>query len=267
MKIELEPVPGDEDPMTYLQMLRNIWVERLRRVSPGVARKVAGLGEDFRVQFRYIFNGLRIWFVPVQAWDIGLKRSISEEPCPKDKWYSTTDLMAFTFPTLPDNQIMEMPRILFGPHHTSQERCDDPEVQGGKIALIAFKQMRAQKPPNCLDRMHSRFLKQVAYNERVIGIEKEIAAINTDAVDFLYEMTLNHEDPIFVCVNGSEEMKRGEEPIAGQLWTQQDRHLTVYNRPLEGMTDSRESAVLTGVAEAVTWRHALELEDGIRRGQ
>jgi hypothetical protein len=36
---------------------------------------------------------------------------------------------------------------------TLQERYPDPEVQGGKIALIAVKQMRAQKTPNDLDRM------------------------------------------------------------------------------------------------------------------
>jgi hypothetical protein len=267
MDIELQPVPGDENPMTYLMVLKQVWTERLLKISPGMARKVESLGEEFNVQFRYIFNGLRIWFVPTHSHAIGLRRSLAEESCPRDKWYSNTDLMAFTYPTLPDDQIREMPRILFGPNHSLQERYDDPEVQGGKIALIAFKQMRAQKPPNCLDRTHSRFLKQVAYNERVIGIEKEIAAINADAVDFFHKMTLNHEDQIFVCVNGSEEMKRGEEPIAGQLWTHQDRHLTVCNRSFEGMADTRESAILTRVAEAVTWRHALELEDDIRRGQ
>jgi hypothetical protein len=63
--------------------------------------------------------------------------------------------MAFTFPTLPDSQVREEPTILFGPGSRLQERYDDPEVQGGKIALIAFKQNTAQKPPNSLDRMHS----------------------------------------------------------------------------------------------------------------
>jgi hypothetical protein len=115
--------------------------------------------------------------------------------------------------------------------------------------------------------MHSRFLKQIAYNDRIIDSEREIAAINADVADFLSDMTLNHEDQVFVCVNGSEKMKKGEEAVAGQLWTQENRHLTVSNRHLEGMTDSRESAILTGVAEALTWRHALETDNGIRRGQ
>jgi hypothetical protein len=63
---------------------------------------------------------------------------------------------------MPDDQVPEMPTILFGPEHFLQERYVDPEGQGGKIALIAFKQIRVQKPPNCLDRMHSRYLRQVA---------------------------------------------------------------------------------------------------------
>jgi hypothetical protein len=40
-----------------------------------------------------------------------------------------------------------------------QERYDDPEVQGGKIALIAVNSITVQKPPNGLDRMSARKLK------------------------------------------------------------------------------------------------------------
>jgi hypothetical protein len=36
---------------------------------------------------------------------------------------------------------------------------------------------------------------------------------------------------------------------------------------MEGMVNSRESAILSEAAEAVTWRHALELEDETRKGQ
>jgi hypothetical protein len=93
--------------------------------------------------------------------------------------------MAFTHPCLQDDQVREKTRIIFGPNHSLQERYDDPEVQGGKIALIAIKNIRVQKPPNCLDHMNSRYLKQVAYNYRVIEAEKEIASINADVPDFL----------------------------------------------------------------------------------
>jgi hypothetical protein len=130
--------------------------------------------------------------------------------------------MAFTLPTMPDDQLREVPRIIFGPNHSLQERYDDPEVQGGKIALIAFKHLRVQKPPNCLDHMQSRYLKQVAYNDPVIEAEKEIASINTDVPDFLSGMTLDPSEEVIICVNGSEEMKREEEAVAGQLWMQSD---------------------------------------------
>jgi hypothetical protein len=42
--------------------------------------------------------------------------------------------------------------------------------------------------------------------------------------------------------------------------------MTAYNLPYQGMANSRESAILTAVAEAVTWKHALEA-DGPRKGQ
>jgi hypothetical protein len=48
---------------------------------------------------------------------------------------------------------------------------------------------------------------------------------------------------------------------------QKDRHLAVFNRTMKGMVDSRESAILTAAAEAVTWRHALEFEEKTRKGQ
>jgi hypothetical protein len=92
--------------------------------------------------------------------------------------------MAFTHPARPDDQTSEEPTILFGHGSRLQERYDDPKVQGGKIALIAFKQMRAQKPPNGLDRMQSTLLKQVADSQRVIEAENDIAGINRDAPTF-----------------------------------------------------------------------------------
>jgi hypothetical protein len=167
---------------------------------------------------------------------------------------------------MPDDQTVEEPRILFGPESLLQERYADPEVQGGKIALIAFKQMRAQKPPNVLDRMRSVLLKQVAYNQRVMEAEEEIAGTNCDAPEFLSSMKFVPEERVIICVNGSEEMKREEEAIAGQLWLQSGRQMTASNKAREGMADTRESAILSAAAEAVEWRHAYEL-DGPRKGQ
>jgi hypothetical protein len=69
-----------------------------------------------------------------------------------------------------------------------QERYDDPEVQGGRIALITTKRPLVQRPPNCLDRMTARKQKQVASRERVLKAEDEIAGINCDIADFLSDM-------------------------------------------------------------------------------
>jgi hypothetical protein len=61
-------------------------------------------------------------------------------------------------------------------------------------------------------------------------------------------------------------MKRNEEQIAGQLWIQGDRQMTASNKVLDGMANTRESAVLSAVVEAVAWRHAGEPK-GSRKGQ
>jgi hypothetical protein len=91
------------------------------------------------VKVRYLYNSLRVWFVPNSTYTSDFLRPLAAESCPKDKWYSWTDIMVFSHPTLPDSEIREEPVILFGPGSRLQERYDDPEVQGGKIVLIAFK--------------------------------------------------------------------------------------------------------------------------------
>jgi hypothetical protein len=48
--------------------------------------------------------------------------------------------------------------------------------------------------------------------------EKDVAGINCDVADFLSGMTNDPNDQLVICVNGSEEMKRQEESIGGQLW-------------------------------------------------
>jgi hypothetical protein len=162
MKLTLQRVEDDDVPGTYSKVAKEMWLERLREESPYVAEPLSTLGDDFGMKMRYVRNTIRLWFVPNPSLAAGFTRSLAEEPCAKDKWYSTTDLMAFSHPPLPDYHIGNLPLNLFGPHSSIQDRYDDPEVQGGKIALIAFKQKRAQKPPNFLDRMQSTFMKQVA---------------------------------------------------------------------------------------------------------
>jgi hypothetical protein len=71
-----------------------------------------------------------------------------------------------------------------------QSRYDDPEVQGGKIALISANSKTVQKPPNFLDHMTVRNQKQVAYNERVLYAEDEVAGINCDIAELCQECHL-----------------------------------------------------------------------------
>jgi hypothetical protein len=73
---------------------------------------------------------------------------------------------------------------------------------------------------------------------------------------------------MIICVNGSEEMKRNETAMAGQLWIQGDRKMTAANPPFPGMANTKEAAILSAIAEAVAWKNeALEPEDPPRKGQ
>jgi hypothetical protein len=81
-------------------------------------------------------------------------------------------------------------------------------------------------------------------------------------------MTLDPAEEMIICVNGSEEMKHNETAMAGQLWIQGDRMMTASNSPFDGMANTKEAAILSGVAEAVAWKNeALEPEDPPRKGQ
>jgi hypothetical protein len=159
-----------------------------------------------------------------------------------------------------DTMARDSPQILF--QGCLQERYDDPEVQGGKIALIATNNQYMQKPPNSLHRMTTTNLKQVAYNQRVLKAEEEIAGINCDIADFLTEMSLDAAEPVIICVNAGASVKRHEAAIRGQYWRQGDREMTAPNHVMEGLSNTRESATLSATFEAVGWRHAPEPQDG-----
>jgi hypothetical protein len=261
MNLSLQLVP-DAQPEDYPAILKDLCLQKMREISNGVAQWLEDLGDDFRVETRYLFNAVRVWFCANRVFGSRVKRPLEEDPIPKNKWYSGRGLMAFTFPIT--EEVHEEPSLLFGPGSYLQERYDDEDVQGGKIALIAFKQTRAQKPPNGLDRMQSTFSEQVAYNQSVMEAGGEIAGINCDVPHFLDDMST--EEPVFVCISSSEEMKREEEAIAGQLWVQGDRQMTASNQAPEGMANTRDSALLCAAAEAVTWNHASQF-DSPRKGQ
>jgi hypothetical protein len=157
----LDPLPDDEDTSVYPLALQNLWFERLSAISPQIASQVQAMNVvDYRFEMRYVGNRLRIWFVPAHP-SFNDWKPLIETPIPRDKWV-TNEAFALSSPL--SNGELDAAAIFEG---DLQERHDDPEVQGGKIALIAVNSITVQKPPNCLDRMTTRKQKQVAYNERV----------------------------------------------------------------------------------------------------
>jgi hypothetical protein len=88
--------------------------------------------------------------------------------------------------------------------------------------------------------------------------EEEISAINPELSDFLMGMSL--ERLTFVCVNSGNRM-RGTHPICGQLWTQKNRQMTATSTILPGMGTPKEEVILSGIVDAITWRHTLEEND------
>jgi hypothetical protein len=270
LEMTLQPLAEDDGSSSfYCRVIKNMWMANLQKNSPYVAYAFdrGHLEDNFSYKVRYLFNKVRVWFVPNGSLEAGFSRSLAEEPCPKDKWISPSGLMAYSIPPIPDHDIGNLPTLLFGPGAHKQDRYDDPEVQGGKIALIAVKQARVQKPPNFLDRMQSTFLKQVAYNQRIMKAEEEISGINCDVADFVSQMSLDPAEEVIIYVNCSQEMKKGEKAMAGQLWVQGDRMMTASNPPFDGMANTREAAVLTAAAEAIAWKNEAIEPSGPRKGQ
>jgi hypothetical protein len=202
-----------------------------------------------------------------------LKVPLAEQPIVKDKWFHQErfphpkipgekillETTVLTYPTIEDHYVRSSARILFGGSKAnSQERYPDPEVQGGHIALIAPNNNKVHRTPNSLDRIHASLPKQVAYNQRVLSAEEEVAGINCDIADFLSNLSANPSEPVIVCVNAESGLKRREQHLAGQLLIQGDRKMTATNKVPEGITNDADSATLAGVAEAVEWTHALE---------
>jgi hypothetical protein len=80
-------------------------------------------------------------------------------------------------------------------------------------------------------------------------------------------MSLDPAEEVVICVNGSQEMKRGETAIAGQLWIQGDRMMTASNPAFNGMSNTKESAVLSAASEAIAWKNDALEAPGPRKGQ
>jgi hypothetical protein len=112
--------------------LQALWFERLKELAPQMAWQcqVAGI-TNYQYRMRYVGNGLEAWFAPADYTDW---KPLIESPLPRDKLV-TYEAFALSFPPCPDEHPKMSAAVLF--NGVLQERYDDPEVQGGKIALIA----------------------------------------------------------------------------------------------------------------------------------
>jgi hypothetical protein len=272
MKLVLDLLEDDDDGRAYPLALQQLWLARLRQMSPQVAAACESVGTDYGYQMRYQGNALKAWYAPNAHIEAGLKTPLAEQPTVKDKWihqeliphpqiqdeWIMIETVVLTYLPMEDRFTKNIAKILFGPQASLQERYPDPEVQGGKIALIASNNNKVQKPPNSLDRMHASLPKQVACNQRVLSAEDEIAGINCDVAEFLSQMSADLAEPVMICVNSGESMKKHEEHLGGQLWLQSDRQMTATNIQFDGMSNDATSVFLAGVAEAVESAHVIE---------
>jgi hypothetical protein len=157
-KMVLPLQPEEDEGRVYPSILKNLWLEKLGELSPAIPQVCQGFGSELRYRMKYIMNGLRVWFIPTVLYEERGDHVLREAPTQKDKWYSF-DTLVLIYPPIQDESIIPgLAQFLFN-RTLQEERYNDPEVQGGKIALIKVQQQSVQKPPSSLDHMHSSFLK------------------------------------------------------------------------------------------------------------
>jgi hypothetical protein len=163
---------------------------------------------------RYQRNLLRVWFTLEEFSNAGLNEPLVEMPVVKDRRISE-EMEVITYQPMTDEIAANRVQTLFG--RDLQERCPDPEVAGGHIALVVAKDNNpVQVPPFHLDRMHASPPKQIAFNRRVLRADEQTAGINSGIGDFLQEMSFVESNPVFLCA-GARHTMRGTQPIGGQL--------------------------------------------------
>jgi hypothetical protein len=112
--------------------------------------------------------------------------------------------------------------------------------------------------------MHAYLQKQVAFNQRILKTEELVSGINVDLAEFLQGMSI--KIPLVACVNVGARMRRTQ-PVCGELWVQENRHMAGTWLPLLSLRDpedenpapySREEVALSGIVAVLSWRRALE---------
>jgi hypothetical protein len=255
MPITIDPI-ADESLDTYPIAQQQQWMEKIRQMSPSVALCFDNAPMRYTFKMRYQRNLLRVWFTLEEFANAGLNEPLVEVPVVKDRWIAD-EAEVITYPPMTDEIAANSVQTLFG--RDLQARYPDPEVAGGHIALVVAKNNNpVQEPPFNLDRTHASLQKHIAFNRRVLIADEQTAGINSGIGDFLQEMSFEETNPVFVCVGAGHTM-RGTQPIGGQVWKQEDREMSAVNVVLDGMDASPESVILSAIAEAVTWKHAMEM--------
>jgi hypothetical protein len=145
-------------------------------------------------------------------------------------------------------------------------RVPNPEISGGYIALVATNNNRVPLPPSSLERMQACLRKEVAFNRSILMKENQVLVINADVANFLQGISADPNVPLVVCVNTAENSKHAQ-PTYGQLWLQEERQMTVSGKVREELDQSQKSIALTGVHDALDWRHVMERSGDQKPGQ
>jgi hypothetical protein len=88
MNFTSEPLPDDEYGRAYAEVSHQLWLSKLRKLSPRTAAECDSIGQDFSYNMRYQDNAPKVWFTPTTHIAIGLDQPLAEPPVSKDKWVS-----------------------------------------------------------------------------------------------------------------------------------------------------------------------------------
>jgi hypothetical protein len=169
-----------------------------------------------------------------------------------------------SIPTVPAGKAEEETSIIFD---SPSQMIRDPneEFPGGAIAMVVSNDLPVDAPPNTLARMHACRQKQVAFNKSILRNEVNIATMNADISHFLRGFDPNPEKTMHVA-HGIGSRARGAQPIYGQLWEQDGRRMTATSSPPRECGTTKEAITLSGVEDALRWRHVLEMSPNPRPG-
>jgi hypothetical protein len=104
MNLMLDPLEDDDDGKAYAPALHQLWLFKLRQVSPQVAIECDKPGQDFSYKMRHEGNAPKVWFTRTTNIACGLDKPFAETPVPKDKWVSH-EAVALTYPPMPDQYV------------------------------------------------------------------------------------------------------------------------------------------------------------------